>query len=367
MGGGERAYVYAKACGIIGKSFVGRRIAALRPISRLSELDRLIFSGDARELPERELLPDLEQRLSRRSVAAILSIVDSYKNPPEFLLRLLRVYEYADLKTALALISAGSVGTAAAGSAGTKPDFIPLGRFSTVHFETWPDPAAMVNGTEFEFLIDKGKLKDEFDGISLETALDRHYYRRLWKSLGQLRPSDRMAAEKIITEEIALRNCSWILRLRTYYGMNSEETAARLITIEGNPRLSAEAEAVLELPLDNREAWNGWKRAAFLNPTAAFGAASFGAASFGPAAFGAASFGAERLWRADPRYFQNAASEYLYRLTIRSFRQRPASMDTPFCFIKLKQFEEDLLTSNAEGLGMGMTGRDVLAMLEKSL
>jgi len=41
-------------------------------------------------------------------------------------------------------------------------------------------------------------------------------------------------------------------------------------------------------------------------------------------------------------------------------------LDSCFCFIKLKQFEEDLLTSYAEGLGMGMSGKDVLAMLELS-
>ena len=38
--------------------------------------------------------------------------------------------------------------------------------------------------------------------------------------------------------------------------------------------------------------------------------------------------------------------------------------DAAACFIKLKQFEEDLLTSVAEGLGLGMSGRDVFSLLE---
>jgi vacuolar-type H+-ATPase subunit C/Vma6 len=46
------------------------------------------------------------------------------------------------------------------------------------------------------------------------------------------------------------------------------------------------------------------------------------------------------------------------------FRRRPFSIDTAFCFIKLKQFEEDVLTSVAEGLGMGMSGEDIFAVLE---
>ena len=48
---GERAYVYAKACGIVGKSFVGARIAALEPAGRLADLDRLVFPQSFRELP----------------------------------------------------------------------------------------------------------------------------------------------------------------------------------------------------------------------------------------------------------------------------------------------------------------------------
>jgi hypothetical protein len=46
------------------------------------------------------------------------------------------------------------------------------------------------------------------------------------------------------------------------------------------------------------------------------------------------------------------------------FRRRPISIDTPACFIKLKQYEEDLLTSVAEGLGLGIPGRDVFSLLE---
>jgi vacuolar-type H+-ATPase subunit C/Vma6 len=71
-----------------------------------------------------------------------------------------------------------------------------------------------------------------------------------------------------------------------------------------------------------------------------------------------------RSWTADPRYFQNAAGDYLYKLALRAFRRRPFSLDTAFCFIRIKQYEEDLLTSVAEGLGLGMSGQDVFALLE---
>jgi vacuolar-type H+-ATPase subunit C/Vma6 len=95
------------------------------------------------------------------------------------------------------------------------------------------------------------------------------------------------------------------------------------------------------MSLDNRVEWKGWNRERFLNPEKS-----------------------DQHWKADPRHFQNAASEYLYELARLSFRRRPFSLDTVFCFIKLKQFEEDLLTSLAEGLGMGLSSQEVFGLLE---
>jgi vacuolar-type H+-ATPase subunit C/Vma6 len=334
-GAGERAYAYAKACGIIGKSFIGRRMAGLSGAARLSELDRLVFPGSSRDLPEKELLSDLEERIIGRAVKSITAIVDCFAKPPEFLSLLVRSYEYADLKSAL---------TASLAEDAKKPVFTNIGRFNTVNFSAWPDIPAMIRETEFEFLLEKdGTLKKEVEGISLQTQLDRHYYERLWKTLKGLPKKDKEAAEKILADEISLRNSSWVLRLRSYYRMPSDEVKLHLINIpaQGKSRpLARDAFDCLELPLDSREAWASWRWAEFLHPDRG------------------------GSWQADPRYFQNAASGHLYRMARRFFRLHPFSLDTAFCFIKLKQFEEDILTSNAEGLGMGMSSRDVFALLE---
>jgi vacuolar-type H+-ATPase subunit C/Vma6 len=333
-GAGERAYAYAKACGIIGKSFIGRRMAGLGGVSRLSELDRLVFPGSSRDLPEKELLSDLENRIINRAVKSITAIVDCFSKPPEFLSLLVRSYEYADLKIALTAPAAGET---------KKPAFTDIGRFNTVKFDLWPDIPAMIRGSKFEFLLDKdGTVKKEMDGISLQTQLDRHYYENLWKSLRFLSGKDKEAAETILADEISLRNSGWVLRLRGYYGMSPDEVKPHLVDIQagGKRSLAGDAFDCLELSLETRAEWSSWRWARFLNP--------------------------ERggQWEANPRYFQNAASGYLYRLARKHFRVHPFSLDTMFCFIKLKQFEEDVLTSNAEGLGMGMSSRDVLGLLE---
>ncbi|MDR2053549.1 MAG: V-type ATPase subunit [Treponema sp.] len=346
-GMGERAYVYAKTCGIIGRSFLGKRIPRLSSVNRLSELDRLVFPDSFRDLPERELLVDLERRILGRSVGQILNIVNAYKKPPELLIRLLRAYEYADLKSAL---------IALAGGERTAPEWTPLERFSTVHFGAYPDLKAMLKNTEFEFLLEDtpgaGRPASEsaaatpdggIDSIRMQTKLDRHYYTALWKSLLKLPKHDRDGIGKILEEEISLRNVIWTLRLRTYYRMEAEDVREHLVFIEKRKGKSLAQDALdsLELPLDTRPAWEKWRRGGFLNREVP-----------------------DEHWTADPRYFQNVVSVYLYRMARLYFRRRPVSMDTPACFIKLKQYEEDLLTSMAEGLGLGLPSGDVFSLLE---
>jgi len=336
---GERAYAYAKACGIIGKSFIGKRVSALKGIRSPVELDRLVFPEANKELTGRELLGELEKRLEKRAVDHILSVVNSFLDPPELFVRQLRVYEYTDLKTCLHHI---------AGKISTLPSLSNIGRFRTIKFEAFPDLAAMLSGTEFQFILSrnlKALQPESADFTSIETELDACYYIGLTETLRYLSGDDRIAAQRILADEISLRNCVWALRLRTYFNKTAAETGGFLMNIktytEPAKNLATEAYESLDLPLDSRAPWHRWKWKKFLNP--------------------------ERpgeLWTVNPRYFQNAASKYLYRLAWRCFHSMPMAISTVFCYIKLKQFEEDLLTSIAEGLSMGMSSADVFELLE---
>ena len=352
---GERAFAYAKACGIIGKSFVGKRIPALGKIGSLNELDRLVFPEVFRELPGRELLSDLERRILRRTTQHILAVIDSYSNPPELLVRQLRSCEYADLKTCLHHIASGRT---------APPMLSDIGRFRTVCFDAYPDLAAMLAGSEFDFILakDLSALKSPgFDLTPLEAELDLRYYTLLTASVRRLSAEDRLLAEQILAEEISLRNCVWALRLRTYFDKTPEETAEYLMDIQmpqsgalssraaalagANPgkmvSLAAEARKLLDFPLDYRADWKGWRWEKLLNPEEP-----------------------GEGWTANPRYFQNAASQYIYRRAMRSFRTMPSSIGSGFCYIKLKQYEENLLTSITEGLALGITGNEVFDLLE---
>ncbi|MDR1072834.1 MAG: V-type ATPase subunit [Treponema sp.] len=333
---GERAYIYAKTCGIIGKSFVGKRILSLMNVNRLAELDRFVFPEGSRELPERELLPDLERRITARSIAQIGTIIGCFCNPPELLVLMLQSYEYGNLKNVFATL---------ANKEAKPPHITDIGKFRTVNFEAYPDIESMLKNTEFAFLLNdlKGSPETLQDTIALQTKLDKHYYTRLYVALERLPHADRFGIEKIIDNEIQLRNASWTLRMRTYYNMNVERIKTMLITIDGKKDLTSDAIASCAFSLDVRNDWAHWKWAELVNSEITTPSSSY--------------------WAIDPRYFQNKASRRLYKWTYQSFHAKPFSLLPAFCFIRLKQFEEDLLTSIAEGFGFGLPCRETLGLL----
>jgi hypothetical protein len=335
--------VYARACGIIGKSFVGKGIARLGGITRLSELDRLVFGAEARDLPERELLRDFEQRVLNRAAKQIVAIVGSFRAPPELLVLMARDFEYTDLKRAIAAAAIGEK---------QAPAVTGIDRFATIDFSAYPRFDKMLADTEFAFLLEDLKKLSGGSATVIQNKLDRHYYTALWNSLFKLAPSDRSAIERILAAELSLRNASWALRLRSYYGMTAEQIREYLALLEA-PRgfaegrrkaarfnLADDALASLNMALDNHEEWARWRWAKFLNPAVP-----------------------GEPWTADPRFFQNAAARHLYRLAWLSVHRRPFALDTAACFIKLKLFEEDLLVSVAEGISLGMASQETLDIM----
>ena len=335
----ERAYAYAKAMGIIRKTFIGNRISELTKANSIIDLDRMLFPIrtygllEKDSLHDRDLLLELERRITKRTIQKILAVVNSFSRPPQVLIHQLRSYEYADLKTCFHYLSTGKT---------SLPLITNIGPFRTIRFDAYPNLKKMLSGTDFEFLLEKNI--DEFT----EAELDLLYYKHLIKSLNKISLSDRFNIGKIIAEEISLRNCAIVIRMRTYYKKPPEEILSYLLKLEMivdniTIDLSAEARKILEIPLDSYENWNFWRWKKLINPDYD-----------------------GKQWKMDPRHFQNAASHYIYRMTYRFFRRTPLSICSAFCYIKLNQFEQDLLISIAEGFGLGMSGNDVFDLLEIS-
>ncbi|MCL2195993.1 MAG: V-type ATPase subunit [Treponema sp.] len=266
----DNGFAYAKACGIIGKSFLGKRTRLLAGLHSLNDLDKIVFPNQHKDLQDKELLADFKNRIEKRTLDKILPVINSYVPAVKLLVLTFKGYEYSEL----------------------------------------------LDGTE----------------------LDRRYYLELMESLFELGDEDRETAQKLIADEICIRNCLWMLRLRAYYNMTGAQVKKYLLDLrfmgdvfQKKQSLAHKAKASLDFHLDMRQHWEGWKWEKFLNPQED-----------------------SKHWVADPRYFQNAASIYLRNLTYRSFHSNPLTLSSIYCFIKLMQYEEDLLISAAEGLALGM-------------
>lgn len=330
MTSGERAFVWAKACGILGKSTLGRRRDLLRSVDRPSDLYRLLVPDRSPEGTERDISRAAQRAAQERSLASIKSILKSYASAPPVLVRLFRAYEYADLKQAVAAVAAGER---------HAPVFTDLGGWGTVRFAAYPDLAAMVAGTEFSWLPEG---VGEKDLPSVMAKFDKTYYRKLWTELDAAPSSDIAGLRDLIAEEVSLKNVVWTLRMRTYYHSDRDALEAILIDLPGSkiPTLSWARQAE-EFPLDRRDAWAGWRLERLLNPER-------------PGAF----------WALDPRWVQNAAARCLAFKARKVFRRNPFALDAPAAFIKLVQYEEDLLSATAEGLVIGLRAVDVMKVLE---
>jgi vacuolar-type H+-ATPase subunit C/Vma6 len=172
---------------------------------------------------------------------------------------------------------------------------------------------------------------------------NRAYYFLLWDELNKIPLSDRELITAIIADEIRLKNAVWALRLRVFYAMDIERIKTFLIDIKPEKKglpLCDDAVRSLSLDIEEEAQWYTWRLWKFVNKPVS-----------------------GQYWKIAPRFFQNKASLHLYRLAQKSFHSRPFSLDTSCCFIKLKQFEREILSSVAEAARLGFSGADALATL----
>lgn len=87
------------------------------------------------------------------------------------------------------------------------------------------DIVTLLAGTPFQGVLYRAAQEYEEKGslFSLELALDKDLFHRLWEATESLPKKDRRIARRLLGIEIDLRNIQWIGRFRKYYNMSSAE------------------------------------------------------------------------------------------------------------------------------------------------
>ncbi len=324
---GAASYVYAKACGMYARSFVGPRSAKLFAVKRLQDLWSLLYRGEVPLVPEGMLALLLERQSEQQAVDDFVTLLSVYDRPDPLSVALLSLYDFNNLKAASSSIALGRQ---------DPPFMIDTGSFSLFDKGKWPDLAAMTAGSPVSWY---NRVPAATEQVEWETRLDHQYYRSLWAALQSLGAKDRQASEMLVREEIVLQNIVWAMRLRVYYGKKDAEIIPMLADTghcaKASDTLCGDAVEMLAKPVDSWKEWESWKYAWLLNPHE------------------------EGVpWSLDPRWAQLAADKYLYKLALSRFHRYPFTTGVLVAFFKIKQLEEHMIRVAAEGLRLGASGTE---------
>lgn len=318
------SFVYAKACGMYARSFVGPRARKLFETKRLRDLWSLLYGGEVPLVPEGLLALLLERKSEERAVKDFITLLSAYDVPDPLSKALLSLYDYNNLKAASAWAALGRA---------EPPFMVNLGDFALLQYSAWPDIAAMTRDSSVAWY---DRIPEESEQMEWESRLDHEYYRSLWAALSSVASKDRAATEDLIREEIILQNIVWAIRLRVYYRKSEEEITPLLAGSDEEPKvrdaLCGPALDTTRRALDSWAEWKDWKYAWLLNPNE------------------------EGVpWEIDPRWAQFASEKHLYRKALKLFHQHPFTLGVLVAFFKIKQLEEQNIRVAAEGIRLGAT------------
>ncbi|MCR5607186.1 MAG: hypothetical protein K6F69_10290, partial [Treponema sp.] len=126
------AYVYAKASGMLARSFIGPNVSKLFSVKTLSELWSLLFDSEVPTIPEVLLAHQIEIDAEKKFINQYIKLLSNYSNPDDVLVSLLKFYEYENVK---------QLGAALCFKETELPHIIDIGKYNSLDFNAWPDLA----------------------------------------------------------------------------------------------------------------------------------------------------------------------------------------------------------------------------------
>ncbi len=326
---GADAFVFAKANGILGKSFVKNRAPLLFEAKSLTELWTLIFKTQPPAVPEVMLAQEIENKAFENFIKAYTQFISCYDKPDPVLTDQLFIYEAENLK---------EIGAALCSGESKLPSVVNLGDNSVLHYDQWPDIAAITKGTVFSWY-------DHVPGIheqqSLDFKIDLQVCRHLWQSIYHEKGEAHAMLEKLYKREFIIQNIVWSLRMRLYYNMKKEDIIPLLIHITDRPNMqdpvAAPAIKLLDWPLDEYERWENWKYASLLNPRED-----------------------GQVWQIDPVWIERKNKFAVNKMAEVLFHQFPSDSCFLIGWYKIKDFELSCIRTAVESLRFNVSAQDAM-------
>lgn len=332
---GAAAYVYAKASGMLSKSFVGKKAASLFAAKSLHELYGLLFKDDVPPVPEALLAKEIEQKAEKNFIADFLRLLESFDKPDAVLISLLHSFDYENLK---------EIAAALCYRESEMPEIADIGQYAMLSYQFWPDIAGITSKSPVSWY---NKIPLPREQQKMDWKLDEQYIRELWASVQSLPASERPVLEDFFRREISYQNIMWVLRLKVFYNMPEFEIEDRLVFEHKDggrsDRFAGEALSIIEKDPSNFDDWKNWKYAEFLN---------------------AHEEGV--VWELDPSWVELSFRRDLTQQALHAFHKHPFTAMVLVSWFKIKQHELNCIRTVAEGLRLNADTQEVISAAGES-
>ncbi len=326
---GAGAYIFAKANGILGKSFTGKRAQKLFAAKSLGELWTLLFRSQPPMVPEVMLSQQIEEKAFSDFTGQFVEFINLYDNPQEVLKDQLLMYEGENLK---------EIGAALCKGESKCPAIINLKKYSLLNYSAWPDIKKITKGSPFSWY---NKVPGIHEQQELDFKIDIQICRHLWDAAASQKGEAGEALLQLYRQEFIIKNIVWVLRLRLYYKMKPEDIIKNLIYVTDKPGhsdpVAAPALKILEWPLDEYEVWSSWRYASLVNP-----------------------YEPGQVWQIDPIWIEKKNRVEINRKAAKLFHQFPGEPASLIGWYKMKEFELSCIRTAVESIRLNVNPEEAM-------
>lgn len=321
---GAQSYVYAKASGILARSFVGQRAAALFAVRSIPELWSLVLKTEVPAVPETLLAKRFEEEAGAKFILEYKRLLGMYDRPDDVAVLLLRYFDYSNLK---------SLGAAAAMGQKERPRLRNIVPYNILNYDGWPSIRKITERSPLSWYDKEPEISEQ---QFLDAKIDRQFVSDLWNAASRLGVFERASVEKLILKKYAMRNMTWALRLKVFYNMSRDEILEHISFFDSSAKkddlLAHDAIEILDKNPEHYEDWADWKYARFLN-----------------------AHEEGSIWTIDPGWVETAAQKELVAESNRLFHTRPFEpvVLVSWFFIKLNELDHIRAALEALRLSVG--------------
>jgi len=317
------AYVYAKASGMLARSFIGGRAAQLFEVHSLKELWTLLFKKEVPVMPEKLLAKALESEDQKDFISQYYTLLGNYAHPDEILIALLHLYDYSNIK---------QIGASLCFDEKEMPSIVDITPWNIIDYSKWPDLKAMTEKSSLSWYDKKPEIHEQQQN---DYKLDCQYINEVWTAAKKVSASCRSPIFDLLGGEFKIENIIWALRLRVYYNMDKEEIMDHLSFVQDvhddTDPVAGDAVRILDYDVDSFDSWKTWKYGEFLNPHEE-----------------------GVVWKIDPRWVYNASRKQYVEKAMRMFHLYPFTACPLVCWYIIKQNELDTIRTASESLRMNV-------------